>query len=271
MKFDKVETPSQFLSIWLDQQFLEKADHQVFVKYYRSYLRYFPDRIRFFYDRQLEEVNCLLKTIRRARVLEIGCGTGSESLWMALQGAEVHSVDPNTERLAVARARKEIVERDVNRQLSCKFIECSLLDLDSADQYDLIWMEQAFHHLEPRDTVVELIARKLRPGAHLVISEVNGMNPFLQVELFLRRGFPKVIEYKSSAGRVLPYGDERVLCAGSLSGLFGAAGIRRKSISYFRVFPNRRFFDGLFGVEKAMPTCFSFLFSHYNYVGQKPF
>ena len=188
---------------------------------------------------------------------------------MAMHGASVDAVELSQDRFRAANARKAILERDLGRGLDCTFINETLLDLEVEQRYDILWMEQAFHHLEPRETVVDKLVSLVKPGGHVVVSEANGLNPLLQAQLFRQRGFKTIRYFEDHTGRRHPYGDERILTAGSLARLFSRRGVSPLSVAYFRVFPNNPMFDSLLDVEQATPGWLSPLFTHYNYVGRK--
>lgn len=260
---------TEFLAIWLEADLLPPEHQRAFDKYYGSYKRHFPARLQHYYGRQIREVLGLIRETPRCRVLEIGSGMGTESLWMAMQGASVHAVELTPERFQVALARKELLERSLGRSLECEFVNMSLLDLADEELFDIIWMEQAFHHLEPRNQVIEKLASLLKPGGHMVISEANALNPLLQLQLFRRRGFKTLKEFQGPDGRIHAYGDERILGARRLTNLLERVGIAMSSVSHYRLFPNHRWFDGLLAVEEAAPKWMFPLFTHYNYVGRK--
>lgn len=252
--------PADFLAGWFDGGRLPPAQQAVLDRYYAGYRRHFGPRLRHFYADQLREVSGLVRP--SARLLEVGCGCGTESLWLAQQGAEVTAIDVRRDRLDVARARAEALG------LAVEFAHTNLLDLPAEPRFDVIWMEQAFHHLEPRDEVVRHVAALLKPGGHLAISEANGANPLLQAQLFARRGFKTIATYIDAAGIERPYGNERVLRGTTLARLFAAAGIACQSLRWFRLWPNRPWAEPLAGIERWhwLPKA---LFTHVNYVGRK--
>jgi 2-polyprenyl-3-methyl-5-hydroxy-6-metoxy-1,4-benzoquinol methylase len=267
--FEQAASISDFLRLWLSRNLLAPAEQETLNSYYAGYQRRFPDRVQHYYRRQIQDVLDLIEARPGARVLEIGCGTGTESLWMAMHGATVEAIELAKPRFEVANARKAVVESDLGRKLTCEFINGSLLDVDAARQYDIVWMEQAFHHLEPRDQVVEKIAALLRPGGHVVVSEANALNPLLQAQLFLQRGFRTLGEFTDETGRRYPYGNERIVSASRLARLLAKAGIETISTEHFRVFPNSPLWDHLLDVERSVPQWLRPLFTHYNYVGRK--
>jgi len=225
--------------------------------------------MRYFYDKQLEDALSIISEINNPRVLEIGCGLGSESLFMSMKGASVLGIDINSERLNTATARKKIIEKALGKKLGCEFKNLSVLDLNEEQKYDLIWMEQAFHHLEPREEVVKKISQLLKPEGTVIISEANAWNPLIQIQLLMRRGFKTIKYYTDSDGKKYVYGNERIVMPIVLSKKFKKYNVENIDVKYFRLFPNKKFFDKLFKLEKHMPGIVTCFFTHYNYIGKK--
>jgi SAM-dependent methyltransferase len=130
-------------------------------------------------------------------------------------------------------------------------------------------MEQAFHHIEPRQEAAKKIASLLKPGGKLIISESNALNPLIQAVLFKQRGFQTIKTATDRHGRSVPYGNERILSARTLARTFAEVGIECESVRYFRAFPSHPIFEKLFWLEKRLPQWMVPLFTHYNYVGIK--
>lgn len=259
-----------FLRLWLDNTLLDGAAERTLKDYYRSFARSFSPRIRRYYAAQMDEVLALVRRRPGLRLLEVGCGCGTESLWLAMHGADVLGIDVRGDRVETARRRAEVMAGHLGRPVTAEFRRAGLLDVAGDAGYDAVWMEQAFHHLEPRDAVVRHLARLLKPGGKLVISEANGWNPLLQLQLLLRRGPRTVTTFIDEDGRELPYGNERVLSAVALRRAFTAVGVRCRSVRHFRMFPNHRLFDPLGGLEDAAArNWLAPLLTHYNYVGER--
>ncbi len=180
---------SDFLVRWFDlaPQLDDEARHQL-ERYYASYLTRFDSYLRHSYDRRLEP---LLNRVQvGTRVLEVGSGCGSECLFLASLRCEVTGIEIHKKRLHTARNRLSLLEELCDRPLPCRFVEGSLFDDDldlSSDPFDIVWMEEAFHHLEPRDRVGERVADLFSVDGHVVIAETNALNPLVQLQLLRAR------------------------------------------------------------------------------------
>jgi 2-polyprenyl-3-methyl-5-hydroxy-6-metoxy-1,4-benzoquinol methylase len=258
-----------FLALWFEHPLLPAAQQRVFDAHYADYRRHFPPRMRALYARQTDELIALVRARHGCRMLEIGSGSGSESLWAAMLGAHVLGVDVRADRVAVARARQDVVERALGRSLDCRFEVRSLFDV-TGQTVDVIWMEQALHHVEPRDAALDRIVTLLAPGGCVVVSEANAANPLLQLQLFLRRGWRTRTTFVDDAGQEHPYGNERVLRAATLVRALARRGICCESVRHFRVFPNHPLFDGTRRIEARLERLQLVpLLTHYNYVGRR--
>lgn len=265
----RCESIGDFLALWLRVELLPPPLQQVFDVHYGSFKKRFPPCMREFYASQTRELMALVQAMPGCRMLEVGAGCGTESLWAAMRGARVLGIDIRADRVAVARARQAVVEGAIGAALDCRFEVRSLLDAEPA-QFDVLWLEQAVHHLEPRERALDRIVELLAPGGYLVVSEANASNPLLQLQLFLRRGWKTVGTLVDAAGRAHPYGNERVLRAGTLVRELARRGMREQGLRWFRVFPNLPGFDLLRGLEGALERpSLAPLLTHYNYVGRK--
>ena len=196
-KFLDIHSISDFLQWWLNEDYLQGEQLNTFKNYYRSYVSNFGRYIKDQYGQQTKELFEELAEDKSKKILEVGCGCGTEALWLAMHGYSVTAVDVSEELLEVARSRKIILEQYLGRDLPCQFISQSLLDI-TINKYDVIWMEQTFHHLEPRDDVLIKLGELLHHGGRLVISETNGWNLAIQAQFFKGRGFNTVMYMNTS-------------------------------------------------------------------------
>jgi len=268
-RFGDTETMGDFLSLWLEKPLLDAEYQKIFETYYHSYKRSFGARMRASYSEQIGETLALVRSNPGSRVLEVGFGLGTESLWLAMHGAHVLAIDILGDFRDVAHRRKALLEENLGRPLHCEFRRVSVMDLED-DGFDVIWMEQTFHHLEPRDRVIDKIVSLVKPGGYIVISEANALNLLLQLQLFIARGFNMYFTHVDEDGKEILIGRERIVTARYLRAAFGRRRVRCRSIRYFRVFPNRPIFDGLGRLERWLArNCLAPLQAQFNYVGQR--
>jgi len=183
-------------------------------------------------------------------------------------GADVTAIDVTSSRLKVAIYRKSLVENTLRTTVRTKFTYQNVLDLDVQEPFDAIWLEQAFHHCEPRNQVVEKIAKLLKPAGNVFFCEVNPWHPLISLGLFLKRGTKTIKTYVDENGNQRLYGNERIVTKSGLAKCLARVGIVEEDYRYFNIFPNWRMFDGLAEHEEKYPNLPA-LYSHYNFVGKK--
>jgi SAM-dependent methyltransferase len=109
------------------------------------------------------ELRLLPDDVAGMDVLELGCGTGYVSAWLARLGARPVGVDLATRQLRIARALQE--EHD----LSFPLLQANAERPPLADRrFDLLISEYGLIACDPRRWVPEA-ARLLRPGGRLVV------------------------------------------------------------------------------------------------------
>ena len=80
------------------------------------------------------------KTVSPCKALEVGCGTGTNSLWLARHGFSMLGVDISQEAVDRANKKKE------NPALSCDFIRMDFLHDESLPQsFDFVFDRGCFH------------------------------------------------------------------------------------------------------------------------------
>jgi 2-polyprenyl-3-methyl-5-hydroxy-6-metoxy-1,4-benzoquinol methylase len=185
------------------------------------------------YDRRLSEVIALVRP--GLRVLEIGCGIGSDLHWLALRGARVAGIDVKSEWTEAAKELTKHVRATLG-PVSVEIRRVNLLDMPN-EQYDLIYMKDTFHHLEPREQIVQKIVSLLAPGGKVVIVEPNAWNPAIQFKMFRIRGFKTIIDKVDKAtGEHFVYGNERLVTGPVISRTFARHGVQG-AVRVFRLVP----------------------------------
>ena len=147
---------ADFLDWWFESRPLKGKALEIFERYYANYRSGFNGYLkRAWAERHLELERELeaIKHKENIRVLDLGCGTGSITLYIAgrlLGKGEVIGVDINEDRLFCAEERKMILEKEIGFKLGCEFIESNVALLNEGRKFDLLYLEETFHHLEPR-------------------------------------------------------------------------------------------------------------------------
>ena len=269
-----------FLYWWIEKQRLTDQAQEILLSYYSNYKKDFCGYLKKAWnDRhvELDEGLTRFKSNENINILDLGCGTGSVSLYLAyrLQGkGKILGIDINRERLFCATERLKILRAEIKKDLDCDFRLENIIDFSPNTKFDLIYMEETFHHLEPRMKVIKKIKQILKENGLLIISEVNALNPLMQALMFKRRGLKTIVEKIDEQGNSILYGNERIIAPNELAKLFHVNGLGHISTRYFRLFNSS--FAGIFGrywdlmtIEKRLLRVgiLKYLFTiHYNSV-----
>jgi SAM-dependent methyltransferase len=114
----------------------------------------------------LEEpaVHGLLADVPPGRALDVGCGTGRHTAWLAAAGHDVVGIDPSPQMLARARERLPGVE----------FRDGDVGALPAADgEAALVVCALALSHVPSLDAALAELARVLAPAGLLVVSNIH--------------------------------------------------------------------------------------------------
>jgi SAM-dependent methyltransferase len=105
----------------------------------------------------------LLGSLDGARVLDIGCGSGRNSRWLAHQGATVEGID-------LAAPLLERVRPTMPDSVTLTALDV-LRDPLPPGQFDLVYDSGCFHHIAPhrRVTYLERVLPTVRPGGRFGI------------------------------------------------------------------------------------------------------
>lgn len=115
-------------------------------------------------------VRDILARLPAGHALDVACGTGRYAEFLAKQGHDVAGVDSSPPMLARARVKLPGVP----------FVEGEVVDLPfEAESFDLVVCGLAVVHQPNLDAVLAEFARVVRPGGHVVISDIHWMSLYL--------------------------------------------------------------------------------------------
>lgn len=110
-------------------------------------------------------VRPLMEHLPQGVAIDAACGTGRHTEWLVEQGHDVLGVDSSPDMLGIARAKVP----------GARFAEGDLHELPADDESaDLVLVTLALCHVRDLGPVFAELARVLRPGGHLVVSDTRG-------------------------------------------------------------------------------------------------
>ena len=276
------ENISEFLQFSIaTRNYLSEVNKKEFARYYSSSIKNFDKYTSKNLEEQSKEIGEHINKNKNLKILDIGTGCGTEALWFAMNNARVTSIDVKPKRLRVAEERKQFLEEKFCLKLDLKFFVSDFFKFHkkyNSEPFDVIWLEQSYHHIEPREKLLPALSDLLKADGYIFFSEANALNPFTQIYLFFYRmigfksilkGFKLVDIWINSKGEKQLYGVERITRKSTLKKELKKNKFKIKSEKFFRIFPNKselRIFNFL---EKLPTKIFPFIFSHYNVVAQK--
>jgi SAM-dependent methyltransferase len=113
----------------------------------------------------------------RAQVLDVGCGPGWLSEFLARCGYWVTGVDVSEDMVRVAHERIAAIERPIGETMdvAAEFHAMPVLELPWRKRFDAAILYDAMHHLDDEVETLRVIRRTLVPGGRVFIHE--GVRP----------------------------------------------------------------------------------------------
>ena len=146
------------------------------------------DRYRKFSARRLysqEYRIAALGELHGRSVVDVGCGTGTNSVLLALLGANVTGIDVSN--VAIARAKSMAKSAGVENQTDFRVEPFERFSKDGTG-FDVVWIEAFLHHMLPVfDDAVGALVALAKPNGIVVISEPIRLSATVRA---LRKLFP---------------------------------------------------------------------------------
>ena len=113
------------------------------------------------------------ENIRPCRAIELGCGSGTNAVWLAQQGFDVTAVDLSS--LAISRAR----ERAAAEHAKVRFVCADVLNPPDLGSYDFVFDRGCYHVVRRIDVQAYLRTLKLvtHPGTVGLVLAGNAREP----------------------------------------------------------------------------------------------
>ncbi len=154
----------------------------------------------------------LIKNIKsNSEILDVGCGTGSESILCGILGGKVLGIDISKERISIATKRINYFENKLNIDIDAKFYLKNIFEHFS--KYDLIWANEAIQHIAPLNEFLRISYENLKIGGKMIIADQNRLNPYAY---WLSKKAQKkscglyITKKEPSTGKIIHYAVERI-------------------------------------------------------------
>jgi 2-polyprenyl-3-methyl-5-hydroxy-6-metoxy-1,4-benzoquinol methylase len=149
------------------------------------------------------------------KALEIGCGTGLFTQFLAETGAHITAVDISPELLEIARNRK-LPEARIT------FLEKRFEECDVEGPFNAVVGSSVLHHLEITKAMQKIFSL-LKPGGVMSFAEPNMLNP----QIMVQKNIPWIKEKMGDSP------DETAFIRWSLKSLLNKVGFERIEIIPF--------------------------------------
>jgi SAM-dependent methyltransferase len=120
----------------------------------------------------ISDILCRLSIEPPASVLDVGCGTGWTSVFLAESGYQVFGVDVAPAVITIAHRRASRWGHRV------RFKVADMNEFELGEKFDAVLVFDALHHSEHPEAVVANIARHLKPGGWVIFGEPSWLHEF---------------------------------------------------------------------------------------------
>lgn len=141
-------------------------------KAYKSWSKIYDQNENKTRDLDLWATQTVLKSIDFEKIVEIGCGTGKNTQWLANKATKIIAIDFSSEMLAIAK--KKVIQNHVT------FMEADIsLPWNLENEWaDLINCNLVLEHLKDLSPVFSEAQRVIKNNGYFLISEIHPMKRF---------------------------------------------------------------------------------------------
>ncbi len=171
----------------LNDSFLEDDEKKYVTEYYseagllQSYRQ--PFFRRHFIESFAEAADFLLGSSAEGSFLDLGCGTGTQSLFLAIAGARVIGVDMDSSALKIFRKRQAFYEKLLGRKLEIELHEGDVFKIDFGALGPLrgIYSMFAFNIMQPSDLLLDKLVSGFAKGCRFVVIDGNSSSLLVKI------------------------------------------------------------------------------------------
>lgn len=191
-----------------------------------------------YFEQRLKYIESKIKR-NNLKILDLGCGYGTTSLFVASQG---HTVIATTIEYYFDKihSRLEFWKKYIDTS-KIEFRYENIFDSDyKPEEFDIIIAQDTLHHIEPVYKALQIIYRILKKDGLFIVVEENGNNIFNNLKNFRRRGFNRIVEkYDEKLGKKILFGNENIRSLKEWKKKFIKSSffIDNESVEYIRLFP----------------------------------
>jgi len=195
-----------------------------------------------------------IRGFERPKLVDAGCGCGSEAILAALLGADVTAVDIVGMRVDYARSRVPFYA--ASGPLGLRFVRANILSyLAENPGLDVVWANESVSHIHPVESFLRAVRAALKPGGLLLVADSNALNPAVRVkaarirgsrEWFVRRQFPCLDDASHD-----DVAEERIFTVGAMKRMLRAAGFRVRRVEMLG-FLGSSFFPGSWQANEVL-------------------
>jgi len=122
------------------------------------------------YGSLIDSLHTYSNNEEKSSFLEIGCGTGSASLFLASKNDRLYStgIDLNSTRIDIAKKRKKW-----HNIKNCMFLNENFLEFKADEKFDLVYSLAAFELIKPQEAALEKLNNLLGVDGIVILDMAN--------------------------------------------------------------------------------------------------
>jgi len=190
------------VSIELNSNYLSDIENEYMASYYneagllRTWRRPF---FRYHYVNSFAIIAQYYFPKKNLRILDLGCGMGTQALYFAMMGAEVIAVDLDTLALSIFTKRIKYYEDLSGKKLNIKLYNVNAFEFDYQviGKFQGIWSMFAFNMMQPSLKLIDLILSNLSNEGAISLLDNNRISWANSIILHRRRKVLSPIELEN--------------------------------------------------------------------------